>query len=1053
MKFAQSLEQHIVPEWRGQYLDYKNGKKKIKKLQKRTSVLQVAKDQIDQSGTSSHHLPTPKFSFRSPRSKTTVSGSPQPIYSSTEPVINTPEQRGISEHRVTFPNASAEPFSLPSPAIYPETLNQSSISTRDSLSTDSETGEGTNVDTSVNINARTPLLSKQSAPIGELNHRKSSVFKLLDTLRRQNSLTQLSQLLSHSSENANMSLTELEEMSLYAKQQFINWVDSELRKVDEFFREREQDSLERFLVLQDQLIQLNEKKEQAKIQMDRILEGTTISRQRQRAVSDVSDDYDVCMDDEEEDENDENTAASDVQAIAVSEPSMRSKSLATANSKMRIFIYWAQNELGLFTKFDLPSLPTFDWLKENGKAEKQYYEEGYYDSDDSDDTDNNSLVNDPRYNRKDYMRKKKRVDKVHNVSYFAARRQLKRAVYEFYHSLELLKSFRLMNRTAFRKLIKKYDKTTDDTLLPTYMKTVDSKYFTTSDVLDNLMVKAEEMFTQYFENGNRKIALTKLREIQAEKTYYAPNYLNGWLLGMALPIFAFTVFYALDRTIGGDLPEGKWLMQIWAGFFLLCLMAMLFGINCFVWDEFKVNYKLIFEFNPRDNLNFRQYLVLPTLLFFIGSLLAWFSFEDFWPVEFNGRDWPWIFLIISIAILFCPFDILYLNARTWFLSTVFRLVLSGLYPVEFRDFFLGDIFCSLTYSISNTSMFLCLYRTHWDKCLDGSGLTKCGSSGSRLLGFLSALPNIWRFLQCFRRFADTGDGFPHLANMCKYLISCMYYMSLSMYRIDTIPQNRSLLIVFGGINGLVSAAWDLLMDWSLFQFHSKNFLLRDEITYKRKWVYYSAMITDVILRHQWVCYALFQKHIQQSAVTGFGVALAEVIRRFIWIFFRMENEHATNVHLFRASRDAPLPFPTSRKRRRRAVKSRVMQQFHVSDEEAQYASTATGITTGFVPAPQPAHTAEGLRTRGQEPSLAPLSEEGSTRNTEATTNYWGTLSKVLKMAHIKDFQRRKPRSVSDIAAEEARAAAGGTSHDPDGDDSDNGGADTDEDIAEDEYRR
>lgn len=28
-----------------------------------------------------------------------------------------------------------------------------------------------------------------------------------------------------------------------------------------------------------------------------------------------------------------------------------------------------------------------------------------------------------------------------------------------------------------------------------------------------------------------------------------------------------------------------------------------------------------------------------------------------------------------------------------------RLFFAGLYPVEFRDFFLGDLFCSLTYAL------------------------------------------------------------------------------------------------------------------------------------------------------------------------------------------------------------------------------------------------------------------------------------------------------------------------------------------------------------------
>ena len=33
----------------------------------------------------------------------------------------------------------------------------------------------------------------------------------------------------------------------------------------------------------------------------------------------------------------------------------------------------------------------------------------------------------------------------------------------------------------------------------------------------------------------------------------------------------------------------------------------------------------------------------------------------------------------------------------------FRLLLAGLYPVEFRDFFLGDMYCSQTYSVGVSS--------------------------------------------------------------------------------------------------------------------------------------------------------------------------------------------------------------------------------------------------------------------------------------------------------------------------------------------------------------
>ena len=56
------------------------------------------------------------------------------------------------------------------------------------------------------------------------------------------------------------------------------------------------------------------------------------------------------------------------------------------------------------------------------------------------------------------------------------------------------------------------------------------------------------------------------------------------------------------------------------------------------------------------------------------------------------------------------------------------------------------------------------------------------------MGFFSTLPSIWRFLQCIRRYMDTGDWFPHLANLMKYTITAIYYITLSIYRIDRKPK-------------------------------------------------------------------------------------------------------------------------------------------------------------------------------------------------------------------------------------------------------------------------
>lgn len=98
------------------------------------------------------------------------------------------------------------------------------------------------------------------------------------------------------------------------------------------------------------------------------------------------------------------------------------------------------------------------------------------------------------------------------------------------------------------------------------------------------------------------------------------------------------------------------------------------------------------------------------------------------------------------------------------------------------------------------------------------------------------------------------------------------------------------------------------MDFSLLQFHSRNYWLRDILALKKRWPYYFIMIIDPILRFSWVLYVIQPKDSNHSTVFSFGVALLEVTRRGMWALFRVENEHCANVGQYKASRDVPLPY-------------------------------------------------------------------------------------------------------------------------------------------------
>jgi len=98
------------------------------------------------------------------------------------------------------------------------------------------------------------------------------------------------------------------------------------------------------------------------------------------------------------------------------------------------------------------------------------------------------------------------------------------------------------------------------------------------------------------------------------------------------------------------------------------------------------------------------------------------------------------------------------------------------------------------------------------------------------------------------------------------------------------------------------------MDWSLMQPHAKHPFLRMDLGYKNPMVYYAAIILDPIMRFSWLFYVVFPGQRQHSAATSYFIGLGEIFRRFMWNFFRMENEHMTNVGQFIAARDVPLPF-------------------------------------------------------------------------------------------------------------------------------------------------
>lgn len=149
------------------------------------------------------------------------------------------------------------------------------------------------------------------------------------------------------------------------------------------------------------------------------------------------------------------------------------------------------------------------------------------------------------------------------------------------------------------------------------------------------------------------------------KNYNSTTLRIGIFLGMAIPLFIQSFQLAFDPKTSRQLPNLQTNIQIYACFLLPIIFCLGFSINLLVWHRSRINYKFIFELDPRHNLDYHQFGELPVIMLLISSIVMYMDFTQWFSPMIPSELCPLILFVILIAIMLCPFDILYCSARKW----------------------------------------------------------------------------------------------------------------------------------------------------------------------------------------------------------------------------------------------------------------------------------------------------------------------------------------------------------------------------------------------------
>eukprot|EP00752_Nemacystus_decipiens_P005274 g4784.t1 len=536
------------------------------------------------------------------------------------------------------------------------------------------------------------------------------------------------------------------------------------------------------------------------------------------------------------------------------------------------------------------------------------------------------------YNPPWVMKAKPKLDKKREDS-------LKRALLDLYRDLTLLKNFAIVNYTAVVKITKKYDKqvvgaeeyyhvTLDPAVALTerMLEHLHQQNFCHLSKLKNVTAACETFYAGTFCGGNVAQARGLMLPQKTDERIDLAQFQLGYRMGMAA-VLAFWILWDCCLEPEDDDPRWKVSVLLHPAFPVyralagILLLRWCWGVSSLVWGRARINYIYLFDMDPRavsSPLQVFNNVAAETVVYLANLLLYYKILLHHFPAVVPAGCLPLLLCFYVISQVVFPVR------KSWeFWRVIFRSLVAPLCKVEFFATYVADVMTSSVKTTQDIAWTFCFFFSG-DFLLDLKDYHHRGGSWQHsavyvnlVVPALCILPLWLRFQQCIRRYHDTQKRFPHLANCLKY---CMSF-TVALFGVFTPPHSTTtavkiLWFVMYVVSTLYTFTWDVLQDWGLG--HPAYAFLRKKRLFSSPSVYYAAVVVDLLLRFNWLYSLIPPGHnplpfIHSSTlpvVITTNVIVCEFLRRTMWGFFRVENEHLNNTEGYRSTNKVPLHFTT-----------------------------------------------------------------------------------------------------------------------------------------------